>query len=251
MKNPEETRDQKKSRRIDDALKMVFEKEAQPPSRSSILNQLEGQSGVSMTVHLSHAVREEGPMLRAPATKIRDLLNTTRYQIVGEIAHGGVGVVYKGRDVDLGRDVAMKVLHDHMKSNPDVVQRFVEEAQIGGQLQHPGIVPVYELGLQADERPYFTMKLVQGQTLAALLTKRKSPMDDRHRHLQIFEQICQTIAYAHARGVVHRDLKPSNIMVGAFGEVQVVDWGFAKVLGQGGLIDESRASVSPERGDNI
>ncbi len=163
------------------------------------------------------------------------------YQVLGELARGGMGVVLKGRDTDLGRDVAMKVLLEEHAESDAILQRFVEEAQIGGQLQHPGIVPVYELGLLDDDRPYFTMKLVKGRTLAALFRERKSPEDDRHRFLGIFEQVCQTIAYAHARKVVHRDLKPANIMVGAFGEVQVVDWGLAKVLREGGVEDERLA----------
>ena len=141
----------------------------------------------------------------------------------------------------LGRDLAIKVLLESHKDKPDVVQRFVEEAQIGGQLQHPGIVPVYELGQFADERPYFSMKLVKGQTLAALLSERVAPTVDRTRFLGIYQQICQTLAYAHSRGVIHRDLKPANIMVGAFGEVQVMDWGLAKVLSVGGVADEKKA----------
>ena len=111
-----------------------------------------------------------------------------------------------------------------------MLQRFIEEAQISGQLQHPGITPVYELGQFADQRPYFTMKLVKGKTLATLMAARKSPEEEGTRFLNIFAQICQTLAYAHARGVIHRDLKPSNVMVGAFGEVQVMDWGLAKRL---------------------
>jgi serine/threonine-protein kinase len=118
------------------------------------------------------------------------------------------------------------------------VRRFVEEAQIAGQLQHPGVTPVYELGAFADRRPYFTMKLVKGQTLAALLAARKGPAEDLPRFVGVFGQVCQTLAYAHARGVIHRDLKPSNVMVGAFGEVQVMDWGLAKVLPRGGAADE-------------
>ncbi len=124
------------------------------------------------------------------------------------------------------------------------MQRFVEEAQIGGQLQHPGIVPVYELGLMADDRPYFTMKLIKGRTFAALLSQRASLADDRGRLLSIFESVCQTMAYAHSKGVLHRDLKPANVMVGAFGEVQVVDWGLSKVLRRGGVADEKRAKES-------
>ena len=164
-----------------------------------------------------------------------------RYQLVGEVARGGMGAVLKGRDVDLGRDLAIKVILEEHREIPEMVRRFVEEAQIGGQLQHPGIVPVHELGRFPDGRLYIAMKLVRGRTLAALLEDRKGPADDRPRFLAIFEQVCQTMAYAHSRGVVHRDLKPSNVMVGAFGEVQVMDWGLAKVLDQGGVADERRA----------
>jgi serine/threonine-protein kinase len=157
-----------------------------------------------------------------------------RYQLFGEIARGGMGAVLRGRDVDLGRELAVKVLLRSHQDRPELVRRFIEEAQIGGQLQHPGVVPIYELGALADCRPFFTMKLVQGRTLAALLRARSSPGEELPRLLSIFESICQTVAYAHARGVIHRDLKPSNVMVGNFGEVQVMDWGLAKVLRQGG-----------------
>ena len=98
-----------------------------------------------------------------------------RYQLFGEIARGGMGAVLKGRDPDLGRDLAVKVLLEGHRDKPELVRRFVEEAQIGGQLQHPGIVPVYELGTFADRRPYFTMKLVKGRTLAALARRSASP----------------------------------------------------------------------------
>jgi serine/threonine-protein kinase len=153
-----------------------------------------------------------------------------RYELREEIGRGGMGSVLRGHDPDLGRDLAVKVLLPHQQNDPAVVRRFTKEAQIGGQLQHPGIVPVYEMGHSADQRPYFTMKLIQGRTLAALLNERSDPRQDQSRFEQIFEQVCQTMAYAHSRGVIHRDLKPSNIMVGAFGEVQVMDWGLAKVL---------------------
>jgi serine/threonine-protein kinase len=165
-----------------------------------------------------------------------------RYQLLGEIARGGMGAVHRGRDADLGREVAVKVLLETHQGKTELVQRFVEEAQIAGQLQHPGITPVYELGQFRDRRPYFAMKLVKGKTLAALLAARKDPGEDQPRFVGIFGQVCQTLAYAHARGVIHRDLKPSNVMVGAFGEVQVMDWGLAKVLGE----QPSRERPSPE-----
>jgi len=173
-----------------------------------------------------------------------------RYRLFGELARGGMGAVLRARDEDLGRDVAVKVLLDRHRDDPRLLSRFIEEAQIGGQLQHPGIVPVFELGAFEDRRPYIAMKLVRGRTLAALLAARRGPTDDLPRFLGIFEQVCQTVAYAHARRVIHRDLKPSNVMVGDFGEVQVMDWGLAKVLAQGGAADDHRAahkSASPEQ----
>ncbi len=170
-----------------------------------------------------------------------------KYQVQGEIARGGMGAVLRGRDVDLGRELAIKVLLDPLRRDPDVVRRFVEEAQIGGQLQHPGIVPVYELGTfpAPDGRPFFAMKLVRGRTLASLLKEAPAAREGQARLLGIFLQVAQTVAYAHARGVIHRDLKPSNVMVGSFGEVQVMDWGLAKVLPRGGAEDDERAGGTP------
>jgi eukaryotic-like serine/threonine-protein kinase len=170
----------------------------------------------------------------------------TRFRIDGEIARGGMGSVLKGRDPDLGRDVALKVLREDLRDNGDMVRRFVEEAQIGGQLQHPGIVPIYEMGTFDDRRPFFSMKLVKGDTLAKLLAGRQNPGEGLPRFLSIFESIAQTIAYTHARGVIHRDLKPSNVMVGSFGEVQVMDWGLAKVLPRGGIVDDDAAGKIPK-----
>lgn len=154
-----------------------------------------------------------------------------RYELQDEIARGGMGIVHRARDLKLGRDLAVKVLSQTHLQNPRSVARFVGEAQIGGQLQHPGIAPIYDLGRFSDQRPFFTMKLVKGKTLAQLLAEGEKLEGGRARLLQIFEQVCQTMAYAHSRGVIHRDLKPANIMVGAFGEVQVMDWGIAKILG--------------------
>jgi serine/threonine-protein kinase len=154
-----------------------------------------------------------------------------RYHLEGEIAHGGVGMVLRAHDASFQRSLAVKVLLAKHRGKPDVARRFLEEAQVMGQLQHPGIPPVYDLGELPDGRPYFALKLIKGQTLAALLKERQHSADDLPRLLAIFGQVCQTIAYAHSRGILHRDLKPSNIMVGAFGEVQVMDWGLAKVLG--------------------
>ena len=176
------------------------------------------------------------PVLTRPGLPVQ----AGRYQILGEIARGGMGAVLRARDADLGRELALKVLLRPHRDDAEVRNRFVEEAQIGGQLQHPGIVPVYELGAFPDRRPFLAMKLVRGRTLAALLAERSSPAHDLPRFLAIFEQVCQTVAYAHSRRVIHRDLKPSNVMVGSFGEVQVMDWGLAKVLPEGGVADERK-----------
>ncbi|HUR26656.1 MAG TPA: protein kinase, partial [Planctomycetota bacterium] len=213
-------------------------------SQPSVLAILKDRSGLAPKVLLPDSDSVLGPSpLVSPTSAAAKLVPQGRghYQLLGEIARGGMGVILKGHDTDLGRDVAVKVLDAELAARPEVVQRFVEEAQIGGQLQHPGIVPVYELGLMADERPYFTMKLIKGHTLASLLQQRRTPADNRGRLLAIFESVCQTVAYAHSKGVLHRDLKPANVMVGAFGEVQVVDWGLAKVLRRGGIADEKRA----------
>src|ERR1022692_740040 len=135
-----------------------------------------------------------------------------RLELLEEIARGGMGAILRGRDADLGRDVAVKVLLEDHRGRPELARRFLEEARIAGRLPHPGVVPVYALGRMPDGRPYFTMKLIKGRTLTALLAERKDPAADRPRFLAVFEQVCQTLAYAHARGVIHRDLKPSNVM---------------------------------------
>jgi eukaryotic-like serine/threonine-protein kinase len=129
-----------------------------------------------------------------------------RYRLDGEIARGGMGAVLRGRDVYPCRDLAVKVLLEKHADNPDFARRFLEEAQIGGQLQHPGVVPVYDIGRFGD-RPFFTMKLVKGQTLSAILGERANPAADRPRLLSIALKVAQTLAYAHAKGVIHRDLK--------------------------------------------
>ena len=217
--------------------------------RRSVLDLLGTRHGTVSKVLLPDSGSEHGgsPIV-APSSAHAKVKPSGRdkYRIVGEIARGGMGVILKGHDADLGRDVALKVLDQELAKNPAIVSRFVEEAQIGGQLQHPGIVPVYELGVMADEAPYFTMKLVKGRTLSALLSQRRSLAENRTRLLQIFESVCQTVAYAHSKGVLHRDIKPANIMVGAFGEVQVVDWGLAKVLHRGGVADERRAKQAQQ-----
>lgn len=153
-----------------------------------------------------------------------------RYKFIGIIGRGGMGVVLRVLDTSFQRMLAIKVLRTDHGHSPVAERRFLDEARITGVLQHPGIPPVHEVGRLADGRPFFSMKLIDGKTLAALLGERPNLQTGLMPYLKIFEQIAQTVAYAHSQGVIHRDLKPSNIMVGAFGEVQVMDWGLAKRL---------------------
>src|SRR5262249_32301656 len=159
-----------------------------------LLKEAEGDS--------AHIVKPSSDAMPAPEQ------TGDRYQLQGEIARGGMGAVLRGRDVDLGRDLAVKVLLEKHADRPEVIRRFIEEAQIGGQLQHPGVVPVYDIG-RFGERPFFTMKLVKGQTLQALLGQRAELAADRPRFLADFLKVAQALAYAHAKGVIHRDLKPA------------------------------------------
>src|SRR5262245_27176216 len=153
------------------------------------------------------------------------------YELMGRIDAGGMGVVWRVRELAFQRTLAVKVMKAETGSDPNLLRRFPAEARITGQLAHPSIVPVHAKGQLADGRPYFAMKLVEGETLAARL--RRTPAGaPRLELVRVFAQICQAVAYAHACGVIHRDLKPSNVMVGAFGEVQVMDWGLAKVVSE-------------------
>jgi WD40 repeat protein len=175
-----------------------------------------------------------GTFLESPAVDLQRATSRPasagRFQLGEELARGGMGIVYCARDESLGRDVAVKVLHERYPADSVVGQRFVGEARITAQLQHPGIPPVFEVGRLCDERPYLAMKLIKGRTLEELLKERPEPARDRGRFLAVFEQICQAVGYAHSKHILHRDLKPANVMVGAFGEVQVMDWGLAKLL---------------------
>jgi hypothetical protein len=141
-----------------------------------------------------------------------------------------MGEVWRGCDTLLAREVALKVLREQVFADGGLRARFEEEARHVSQLQHPSIVPVYDLGELPDGRPFFVMKLIHGHTLAELLVSRATPADDLPRWVMVFEQVCAAVAFAHARDLIHRDLKPSNVMLGEFGEVLVMDWGIAKAL---------------------
>ncbi len=175
-----------------------------------------------------------------------------RYKVLREIARGGMGKVLEVIDTDLRRPVALKVLRSEMLENRDIVERFLEEAQITGQLEHPNIVPVHEIGVDARKNLYFTMKLVEGMDLATIFQKlvEKDPETVKvytlSKLLDILIKVCEGIHFAHSKGVIHRDLKPPNIMVGRFGEVQIMDWGIARIVGSRAG-QESRRVVMTDR----
>ena len=162
----------------------------------------------------------------AAATTVGSAAGPLGFDLHEVVGVGGMGVVYRATDRAFGRDVAVKVLKDGYPATGRAARRFVHEARVTGQLQHPGIPAAYHVGELQGGRPFLAMKLIRGQTLGDLLKAGA----DRGRLVAAFEGVCQAVAYAHAHGVLHRDLKPANVMVGAFGEVQVMDWGLAKLL---------------------
>jgi serine/threonine protein kinase len=161
-------------------------------------------------------------------------LEGTKYRLVSLIGRGGMGTVYLAEDTELRRDVALKVTTDRDLGGA-LEARFRREAQVLARLEHPAIVPVHDVGVLADGRAYYAMKLVRGKRLDAWLLEAPG----RPAALRLFQRICEAVAFAHANDVIHRDLKPENVMVGAFGEALVMDWGLAKELRRG-------AASSPE-----
>jgi eukaryotic-like serine/threonine-protein kinase len=173
-----------------------------------------------------------------------NILVATRYRKLRDHAMGGLGVVYVARDEELRREVALKEIQDRHADDAGKRARFLIEAQITGELEHPGIIPVYCLGAHDDGRPFYAMRFIKGDTLTASILSfhadeaLKNDPGTRSLALQKllrrFMDVCNAIAYAHSRGVIHRDLKPDNVMVGSFGETLVVDWGLAKALNRSG-----------------
>lgn len=176
-----------------------------------------------------------------------ELLREKKYEIGRVVAQGGMGAILDARDAAAQRSVAMKVMLDG--SSSDDLTRFIAEARVTAQLEHPNIVPVHELSVDENGQPYYTMKMVRGITLKKVLellaqgtesTVKKYPLPAL---LTIFQKVCDAVAFAHSHGVIHRDLKPENIMLGDFGEVLLMDWGLAKQLGG------TRSVASPTPGD--
>jgi WD40 repeat protein/serine/threonine protein kinase len=175
-----------------------------------------------------------------------------RYRIIRPHARGGLGEVFLALDPELDRQVALKELQSYHAHDPVSQSRFLREARVTGRLEHPGIVPVYGLGRHADGRPYYAMRMIEGETLKQAIERfhgtQDAPQEPRERDLAFrqllrrFIDACNAVAYAHSRGVVHRDIKPENIMLGRFGETLVVDWGVAKLLSD--VTDETDETVN-------
>jgi serine/threonine protein kinase len=210
-------------------------------ARKSVVNELQVNPSVNLSPPHVTAGGVRLPIPSAGDTEATGRLadRSDKYQTLNEIGKGATASVWRVHDRDIRRDVAKKVLHDAY--NDERVLRFLEEAQVTGQLEHPNVVPVHEVGLDPDGTPYFTMRLVRGRSLADILQGMR---DDERNHthesstgrysldylLGVMVTVCDAVAFAHTRRVVHRDLKPDNIMLGELGEVTVMDWGAAKVL---------------------
>lgn len=188
------------------------------------------QTGANRTVSLAAAPEEDNEV---PA----EFRRPDRYEAGQQIAKGGMGAILNVRQSAIRRSVAMKVILDRAEEEPGQRLRFIEEAQITGQLEHPNIVPVHDAGIDAEGRIFYTMKLVKGITLKKLLQllKEREPgiVGDYPLPalLTVFIKVCDALAFAHSRGVIHRDIKPENIMIGSYGEVLLMDWGLAKLIG--------------------
>jgi eukaryotic-like serine/threonine-protein kinase len=167
-----------------------------------------------------------------------------KYILEDKVAQGGMGAIYRAFDQGLKRRNAIKVVLSEVMQRPELLARFVEEARITGQLEHPNIIPVHDIGVMAENKLYFSMKFIQGEELGMIL-KRLRSKDERYLKkyslyslLTIFRKVCDAVAFAHSKGIIHRDIKPDNIMIGDYGEVLLVDWGLAK------RADEPEASAS-------
>ena len=215
-----------------------------PPGADT--NTRTGRTIFDLLVQKGMLPAEETAPEHAPGTFL-DVEGSKRYEIGRVIARGGMGIIYEAHDVNLKRTVAMKVLPKDVPYPADDMLRFIEEAQITSQLEHPNIVPLHELGLDVNGTVYYTMKYVRGMTLTEILIaiqQGNQQIIEQYplvRLLNMFQKACDAVAFAHSRGVIHRDLKPDNIMVGDYGEVQVMDWGLATLLAS-----RANAQAAPE-----
>jgi serine/threonine protein kinase/formylglycine-generating enzyme required for sulfatase activity len=187
---------------------------------------------------------------------------THRFIDLGLIGAGGMGEVHRVLDQDFNRLLALKIIRPELAKSPRVISRFVSEAQVTAQLQHPGIVPVHEMGRLSDGRRFFTMREIRGRDLGTVITELHEAREagrwrptatgwTLRRLVDAFHKVSETIAYAHSRGVIHRDIKPENVLLGDYGEALVVDWGLARILGlEDEEISESKRVITDRSQDN-
>ncbi len=206
------------------------------------LREVAGAAGGSVGGEADAAPRLAASAVAAAA--LPALAESSRYELIEVLGQGGMGTVYRALDRELGREVALKVVAAPATGWVDAPEaRLLAEARILARLEHPGLVPVHDLGTLPDGRVFYAMKRVQGRRLDAYAGERMA--NGRAELLRVFERICETVAFAHAHGVIHRDLKPENVMVGSFGEVLVLDWGLAKVRDTPIAAAAAGAPVSP------
>jgi serine/threonine protein kinase len=201
---------------------------------SKILEPTKVRSSQKIRVGKSILEVEEAHAEDFVITYLKEAIKPNNYKIGTKIAQGGMGVVYEAFDLNLERNVAMKVLSSKIETSRASILRFVQESRVTGRLEHPNIIPLYEMGINKQGAAFYTMKLVHGITLKEILDKIAAKDADAisrfslPRLLTIFEKVCDAVAFAHSKGIIHRDLKPQNVMVGEYGEVLLLDWGLAK-----------------------
>ena len=223
------------------------ERLGEKPSREEYMSRLGAHASLVEDAFEDRAARAEPPGTRlevgdAPASSasVAGTSSSRRFHILGLHAEGGLGVVYRARDEELHREVALKMIRPEFAGRAASRARFLVEAEINGRLEHPGIVPVYSLGLSENGEPHYAMRMIEGITLKEAIdqSRRNDSRDSGERTLALrrlldrFRVVCDTLSYAHSRGVLHRDVKPQNIMVGRFGETLLMDWGLARAGGE-------------------
>ena len=227
--------------------------EAAPAERATQIEAIRADDPALADTLMEMLAADDAPVLDVAPALVTPAANSPilpeRYLATGFLGEGGMGEVLRVRDLHLNRTLAMKIIRSDAVS---ITPRFVEEAQVIAQLQHPGVVPIHDLGRLEDGRTWFTMREVRGETWHAVLSAARTDPIWRRAQIRILWQVCQTVAFAHEQGVVHRDLKPSNIMIGAFGDVMVLDWGLARLL-EGSPVQSSQrdTGVLPATGSGI
>jgi serine/threonine-protein kinase len=227
------------------------------PLSTPLHQQLHGLADADVQASLNYLPRPSAqvqPGLLTTTAEIRRA-GDLRYHVLRPHDKGGIGEVFVALDEELNREVALKEMQERYGGDAPSRGRFVREAEITGNLEHPGIVPVYGLGQYADGRPYYAMRFIKGETLKEAIRKHHAGQAEwtLRSLLMRFVAVCNTLAYAHSRGVIHRDVKPANIMLGQYGETLVVDWGMAKAVAEEGKRSESLAepALVPRLADSV